>query len=164
MSRDSTCCVSSQKIQSNQYKQTTFFLHLVTSICRQEKVSIGQAGRILQPSKFLILESSVEYLIENWKRKRAIKTKTHQGNNLLSDLEWIMRWMQRVRLIFEDYARKNGLKLPLFLTVKYEVTVESSKVKKERELEKDEDLEEDPEEELKDKQCKVDKASNPTSD
>ncbi|MBA0812614.1 hypothetical protein Gohar_026566 [Gossypium harknessii] len=70
--------------------------------------------------------------------------------------------------IFEDYARKNGLKLPLFPIAKYEVVTESSKVKKERELEKVEDLKEnlekDPEEESKGKQYKADEAPNPTFD
>lgn len=39
------------------------FPHLVIVLCRQEKVQTRQPGRFLQPTKFPILEPSVEYLI-----------------------------------------------------------------------------------------------------
>ncbi|PPD83092.1 hypothetical protein GOBAR_DD19977 [Gossypium barbadense] len=76
--------------------------------------------------------------------------------------------MQEPRPIFEDYAQKSGLKLPQFPVAKYEVTIESSKAKKERELEEKEDPGKDPgedlEEESKGEQNKADEASNPNFD
>ncbi|KAH1046442.1 hypothetical protein J1N35_037226 [Gossypium stocksii] len=72
--------------------------------------------------------------------------------------------MQEAGLIFEDYVRKCGLKLPLFLATKYEVVTELSKVKKERELEEEGDPKEDLGEDSEGEQCQSDEALNPASD
>ncbi|MFQ6662155.1 hypothetical protein Gotur_030061 [Gossypium turneri] len=63
------------------------FSHFVVVLCKQTKVPMGQIGYFLQPIKIAILEPSVEYLIGHRKWKRAIKTKPHQGGNVLFDSE-----------------------------------------------------------------------------
>ncbi|KAK5845771.1 hypothetical protein PVK06_001992 [Gossypium arboreum] len=95
----------------------------------------GTIKLFLTTIKFSILEPSVEYHIGDKKQKIAINTNPHLGENALSDSKWIVWWMQEVEPIYEDYTRKNGLKLPQFPTAKYEVKVEPSKIKKEEELE-----------------------------
>ncbi|KAH1097250.1 hypothetical protein J1N35_014171 [Gossypium stocksii] len=83
---------------------------------------------------------------------------------MLLYLGWIIQWIQEAGQIFEDYARKSGLKLLQFLATKYDITIELSKVKKKRELEEEEDPKEDPVEESKGEQSKANKASDPDFD
>ncbi|MFQ6643796.1 hypothetical protein Gotur_017519 [Gossypium turneri] len=84
------------------------------------------------------------------KARIVIKTKPYLGDNALLNSEWIVRWMQEVRPIFEDYARKSGLKLPQFPATKCNMKKKMSKINKENELEE----EEDPNEELKGNRAK----------
>ncbi|PPD90113.1 hypothetical protein GOBAR_DD12951 [Gossypium barbadense] len=77
-----------------------------------------------------------------------INKKPHLGKNVLSNFEWKVWWMQKAGLVYEDYARKNGLKLPQFIIAKYEVKAELSNTKKEEESEDKKDPKEDSEEDL----------------
>ncbi|KAH1107529.1 hypothetical protein J1N35_011297, partial [Gossypium stocksii] len=43
--------------------------------------------------------------------------------SVLSNLEWMIQWMQEVIPIYEDYVKKNGMKLSQFLTNKYQAIV-----------------------------------------
>lgn len=65
-------------------------------------------------------------------------------------------------------CKEKWVEVPQYLTTKYEVVTESSKVKQKRELNQEEDLEEDleeePKEELQGEQCKENETSDPVSD
>ncbi|KAK5793625.1 hypothetical protein PVK06_034777 [Gossypium arboreum] len=89
----------------------------------------------------------------------ARPTNEFNGKNVLPSLEW----MQKPKPIYEDYAKKNWMELPQFLTDQYEAKIELSK-EMELEEEEEKDLEEDPEEESEGKPSNADEESKSKSD
>ncbi|KAH1047139.1 hypothetical protein J1N35_037923 [Gossypium stocksii] len=118
------------------------------ALCKQVPVTMGKSECYLQPSKLPIHEPNQKHLVGNKKRKRAIKSKPYLGKNVLPNLEWMIQWIQKAKPIYEDYERKNRIKLPQFPADKYKAKIKPSK---EMKLEEEEDPDEDPDEELEGK-------------